>query len=335
MRCKRSSSASAAVRGWGQTTRWRHVTLAAAVAMAVSCLLPAGASANASGVPCGTEITHDTTLHHNIVGCTGDGLVIAADNVTLNLAGRRISGTGTGAGVSVQGGRAVVKNGTITGFASGVDLDHSGPGELSRLKIRRNGAAVSANFASVAITDSTIADNAQGVSVFSGRLTMMRSRVVRNGGPWAIYNREGGGTSLYQGNVIAHNAGDGLYVRDVVSRLIGNRASHNGGNGIYVTDGSATPFPYWFADNVANHNGKLGVAFVLDSVPDLSYADGGGNVARGNGDPSQCAGITCSRKRQRRARGHWPGRTRQLLLTQRKRYPVRWARSSVNRKRPR
>lgn len=320
MRCERSSSASAAVR---EAVGWRHVTLTAVVAVAVSCLLPAGAGAGAWRVACGTEITQDTTLHHNIVACPGDGLVIAADDVTLNLAGHKISGTGTGAGVSVRGGRAVVKNGAINGFGDAVDLPGSMPGnrgfgaELSRMKIMRNGGAVSANVASVAITDSTIADNASGVQVFGGPLTMVRNRVVRNGGLWAIYNREGGGTSLYQDNVIAHNAGDGLFIREAVSRLIGNRASRNGGNGIYVIDSYAAPWPYWFADNVANHNGLLGIAFLLPDPINTDYADGGGNLARGNGDPAQCVGITCSRKRPHRLSGHWPRRIRHLLVSQR------------------
>src|SRR5438309_12014566 len=45
-----------------------------------------------SALPCGTVITKDTTLQADITGCTGDGLVIGADHVTLDLNGHTVSG---------------------------------------------------------------------------------------------------------------------------------------------------------------------------------------------------------------------------------------------------
>ena len=49
----------------------------------------------ASEVGCGDTITTDTTLHHNLVNCPNNGIVIGADNVTLDLNYHTIDGDGT------------------------------------------------------------------------------------------------------------------------------------------------------------------------------------------------------------------------------------------------
>ena len=44
---------------------------------------------------CGDTITTDTTLHKDLVNCPNNGIVIGADNVTLDLNGHTIDGDGT------------------------------------------------------------------------------------------------------------------------------------------------------------------------------------------------------------------------------------------------
>ena len=44
---------------------------------------------------CGDTITTDVTLHHNLVNCPNNGLLIGADNVALDLNGHTIDGDGT------------------------------------------------------------------------------------------------------------------------------------------------------------------------------------------------------------------------------------------------
>src|SRR5690242_17307474 len=80
-------------------------------------------SAGAADVGCGSEITANTTLVHNLT-CSGDGLLV--DNgVTLNLGGHTIQGSGTGTGITVDGPGfgTVVTNGTIRGFSVGMFPD--------------------------------------------------------------------------------------------------------------------------------------------------------------------------------------------------------------------
>ena len=51
--------------------------------------------AQANHVSCGDEITADTTLDSDLTNCPNNGIVIGADDITLNLNGHRIDGDGT------------------------------------------------------------------------------------------------------------------------------------------------------------------------------------------------------------------------------------------------
>src|SRR5436190_10678951 len=72
------------------------VSLVVILALAVAGVIAFGGSpAHAVNVSCGDTITTDTTLHHDLVNCPNNGIVIGADNITLDLNGHRIDGDGT------------------------------------------------------------------------------------------------------------------------------------------------------------------------------------------------------------------------------------------------
>ena len=89
--------------------------------------------ASAAHVNCGDVITQDTTLDSDLVNCPGDGVVIGADNMTLDLAGHTIDGAGAG-----EGGQGVdndeghdgvtVQRGRIQDFHAAVYFDHGDSG---------------------------------------------------------------------------------------------------------------------------------------------------------------------------------------------------------------
>ena len=65
----------------------RFLGLPAAIATATALLALSAGQAVASHVQCGDVITQDTTLDSDLIDCPGDGLVIVADNITLDLNG--------------------------------------------------------------------------------------------------------------------------------------------------------------------------------------------------------------------------------------------------------
>ena len=114
-------------------------------------LLPSTASRHTC--QCGDVITQDTTLDSDLVDCPGDGVVIGASGITLDLAGHTIDGTGPGAGGhgvrNAGADNVAVTNGRIQQFqfgvsilsadgnlVTGLDLADSGSGALSRARPR-------------------------------------------------------------------------------------------------------------------------------------------------------------------------------------------------------
>jgi hypothetical protein len=91
-----------------------------------------GGQARASHVGCGDTITTDTTLDSDLIDCANNGIVIGADDITLDLNGHVIDGDGTTAagcdlavefcntGVAIEGHDGVaVMHGSVREFSVG------------------------------------------------------------------------------------------------------------------------------------------------------------------------------------------------------------------------
>jgi parallel beta-helix repeat protein len=84
-------------------------------------------------------------------------------------------------------------------------------------------------------------------------------------------------------NQVFGNTGDGIFVGESIAGLVDrNVAHHNGDDGIDVRGSGTKLFR-----NLAYSNGDYGI----EAVPG---ADGGGNLAWGNGNPAQCLNVVCS-----------------------------------------
>jgi len=116
-----------------------------AVAVAVA-LCGFAAPASATHVQCGDTITTDATLDSDLIDCTGDGVVIGAGDITLDLNGHTIDGDDTGplcepadGGVANPDGYdgITIKNGTIQEFGTGI-VGGYGRSFMRDLTIRSN-----------------------------------------------------------------------------------------------------------------------------------------------------------------------------------------------------
>jgi large repetitive protein len=70
----------------------------------------------ASHVGCGDTITADTTLDSDLVNCPNNGIVIGADNITLDLNGHTIDGDGTPIATCPEGDRCDVGVANLAGY---------------------------------------------------------------------------------------------------------------------------------------------------------------------------------------------------------------------------
>jgi hypothetical protein len=257
----------------------------------------ATASVAQGAVACGQVITEDTTLTTDLVACTGDGLIIGAPNVTLDLNGHSIRGAGVGTGVLMSdiADHATIKNGEVSGFDNGIFALSTNPAfpsiRLESMRVIGNvtGVHTQSIFCTcgqVTIESSRIERNSgPGVHVIRSSLTMTDSSVRRNGaqGVWAREALPG----RFERNDISNNGDVGLFLDDSFGSMIDNRMSRNGGNGFVLRAIHPDPLSLSFAaGNEATGNGALG--FFISSLGPWESFDGGGNIAKGNGDPREC-----------------------------------------------
>src|ERR687888_1206711 len=112
--------------------------LAIPLGIAVALLALGPGAASTQPLTCGQTITRDTTLHADLGPCPGDGLVIGAANVTVDLNGHAILGDDTGnsggdVGVGNETGYdgTVIENGAIRGFFFSIKLDAADHSQVS------------------------------------------------------------------------------------------------------------------------------------------------------------------------------------------------------------
>jgi len=143
-------------------------------------------------------------LVKNLVSTGGNCLVLAADHITIELAGFSISGNGTGAGVAAIGGAPLrgiaVRNGSISNFAVEVLLEAADGSiveglRLSGLRPAAGGVGIDAHgvvrgntlisipatgiLASGIITDNYISDSGAGIGAGAGS-TVIGNTAVNN-----------------------------------------------------------------------------------------------------------------------------------------------------------
>ena len=118
--------------------------------LALSGVTAAAGQSPPTGLECGDTITADTTLDRDLTNCPSNGIIIGADDITLDLNGHSISGDGKPVrrcprrqpcdmGVFNDRHNGVtVRNGSLRGFAVGVLLGGVRGNRLEELSSSRN-----------------------------------------------------------------------------------------------------------------------------------------------------------------------------------------------------
>jgi parallel beta-helix repeat protein len=123
--------------------RPRPVLPLAVTATGIAVLLGfGGGQAGAATVVCGQVITQSTHVGNDLVNCPGDGLIIGANNIRLNLGGHTIDGVnnpGT-AGIRNTGGwrNVEVVHGKVQQFSNGLLLADALRNKLKHLRVSQN-----------------------------------------------------------------------------------------------------------------------------------------------------------------------------------------------------
>jgi parallel beta-helix repeat protein len=284
----------------------------AAVALFVGLLASVGLTGVASAHTrnCGDVITADEELHNDIGPCHGDGLVVAASNITVNLNGHQIFGEGgfvvehQGAGVRVLGqSNVTVTNGTVHDFYHGVRVTQGARNRVTRMRVLNNqggNGIVLENSSDDVVSNNVVSGNGRfaGISTFdsvslpagSARNTIADNIVSANSfmGAHGISVENGAGHRV-SGNQVVGSARDGISLSPPVSdtMVLTNVVRSNGRHGINVQNGSVRNL---VQRNLSTGNAQNGILVAGQSNRIL------GNTTRSNvaGDLRDTnAGNTC------------------------------------------
>lgn len=136
-----------------------------------------GSPASAQHVVCGQVITENTTLDSNVGPCSANGIIVGADNITLDLNGHSVFGTGQhgdGAGVLVSLRTGVtVQNGTVRLFDAGVVIEGGSSNTVSGITAHDN------------IGQSGQARYGDGIAILSSTDNVIENNTVRHNGPFS------------------------------------------------------------------------------------------------------------------------------------------------------
>jgi parallel beta-helix repeat protein len=205
--------------------------------------------AAASHVSCGDTITADTTLDSDLMDCPGDGIVIGADGITLDLGGHTIDGADpnqTNHGIfGYPRSGVTITNGSVYEFWTGIELV-GGSGNTVRDVTAGCGR--------------TKCDAVETWGMYLGGTAVTGSTIVNNDDPDGYSRGIQAGNSRIEGNRFEHND----HAVDVSQSVVRGNSLTDSGN-IHVTYGRGN----LIEDNTIHGSG-------------ISVYDGSANTIRAN-----------------------------------------------------
>jgi hypothetical protein len=211
---------------------------------------------------CGQVITSDTKLTRDLGPCPGDGIIVGADNITLDLNGHTVKGAGPGdgshPGVRISQHQGVtVTGGTITGFAAGVAIIGGSGNNLTNLTVTGN----------IGPPQNLTPEFGDGVAIFFAPNNRIQNDTISGNGTsdGVALLGLGANYNLVEDDLIENNAGPGILVNAFLdfnlpgrggslnnNDAIGNTLINNAGDGISnVSNDNATD-----AHNTLTNNGQ-------------------------------------------------------------------------------
>jgi large repetitive protein len=165
-----------------------------------------------ASVSCGEVITRSTLVTNDLAECPGNGLVVGAPRIVLDLGGHTIDGTGLGSGVLNDGfAEVTVRNGIVQDFDHGVELlSETERNVVEGLTLRENELTAIELFdarAGNVILENTVEDNGGGIALVSGTTGV-----------------------LVEDNLLSRNSGAALLVRDATANHLEDNEVVGGGD---------------------------------------------------------------------------------------------------------
>lgn len=212
----------------------------------------------ASNIACGAVITADTTLDSDLVNCPNNGIVIGADNITLDLNGHTIDGDGAlvdpcqgeacDLGVDNTAGHdgITIKGGAVRDFATGLFLLGAGDNRLQRLVVSGSffsgllvGESTRTRLEQSAITRNGLTTDEAGMVFFASDDSQILGNLVSgNGDIGMVVVGSADGNHILDNTILDHIEA-GIAIDGVGNEVRGNRVLRNA-DGIIIVGNDNT-----------------------------------------------------------------------------------------------
>src|SRR5919106_553521 len=224
-----------------------------------------------AAVSCGQVIMQSTLVTNDLSGCLGDGLVIGADRIIVDLDGHSVDGIGLGTGILNDGYDLVtVRNGTVADFDYGVQLlPETVANRIEGLTLRLHQVAAIELFevADTEVVENILDQNGGGIDMLAGTTrALVAGNAVTANGKDAIYIQDSTNNRVEDNSVGGGgDLGIGL-IRASDNALLRNSVSQNSDGGIEIRDASRGNL---IQDNTVTESGDHGILVDLSDRNEL------------------------------------------------------------------
>lgn len=205
---------------------------------------------------CGDFVTESCTFNRSMScrGSAGDGLIVGADNVTIDGAGYALTGDYSGSGIISNHTNVTITNLQVEDFSTGMNIGNANT-TVATCVVRTN-----------LVT---------GLNVSANNGTVRNNRIYDNHGPGIFVN---GVNSTFVNNTVARNKGYGIYLSSNTcnNTLIANALGDNEDMEIYNDNGESNTGYNNTCDTAYNYNDTGMTDYNCTyawTVPDLVISD--------------------------------------------------------------
>lgn len=239
----------------------RSLGLAYVVLLAAAMLAVSAAPAWGNHVQCGDTITQDTRLDGDLIDCPGNGIVIGADGITLDLGGHTIDGVGSQnlepCQVGIRNGPTftstcapstetghhdvTLRNGIVRQFDAGVVVTEASRNVLRGLTVSGSNfaAAIVGESEDTSIERNLLRDNrgfAGALNLFAVTRIRISGNVVSGNGYSGI-ETDGIRDSLIERNSFIRNVQAGFHLHGTRNNVISHNWATGSFTGMELSDG--------------------------------------------------------------------------------------------------
>ncbi|MDZ5622522.1 right-handed parallel beta-helix repeat-containing protein [Nocardioides sp. HM23] len=228
---------------------------------------------------CGQKVTQSIKVNNNLADCLAHGLIVGADNITIDLNGKTIDGKSIGAAILNNGYDSVtIKNGRLTDFDYGVMLNNG-----AELNIVEGITADLNQDAAISLGHGTFPEDpnlapAEPVPGFRSGVdnNILRSNtlVSNKRGVWLL---NGAKDNVVRGNLIGSTSDEAVWIERAESNLVEGNDIQSASKGGVLLEGAT--------DNTILENSIVGAGsgvIVRATTSGTIGIESTGNLVQGN-----------------------------------------------------